>query len=213
MSKEIRGNMGKISEFTVRRMSSYFRLLAELDSRSVPTVSSEQLAELGGITSAQVRKDLSYFGSFGKRGLGYNVTELKEAIKRILGLHQRWSMALFGAGSLGHALFFYQGFPQDGFYFTHVFDADEAKIGTHWNSVEIRRVTEAEDRLKTNPVEIGVITTPDKAAQEVADIMIRAGVKGVLNFAPARVTLPDNMWLRNVNLAVALESLSFYLST
>lgn len=205
--------MGKISEFTVRRMSSYFRLLAELDSRSVSTVSSEQLAELGGITSAQVRKDLSYFGSFGKRGLGYNVTELKEAIKRILGLHQRWSMALFGAGNLGHALFFYEGFQQDGFYFTHVFDADETKIGTHWKSIEIHRVTEAEDRLKTNPVEIGVITTPGKAAQEVADIMIRAGVKGVLNFAPAHVTLPDHMWLRNVNLAVALESLSFYLST
>lgn len=213
MSKEIRGSMGKISEFTVRRMSSYFRLLGELDSRSVSTVSSEQLAELGGITSAQVRKDLSYFGSFGKRGLGYNVTELKEAIKRILGLHQRWSMALFGAGNLGHALFFYEGFQQDGFYFTHVFDADETKIGTHWKSIEICRVTEAEDRLKTNPVEIGVITTPGKAAQEVADIMIRAGVKGVLNFAPAHVTLPDHMWLRNVNLAVALESLSFYLST
>ena len=205
--------MGKISEFTVRRMSSYFRLLAELDSRSVSTVSSEQLAELGGITSAQVRKDLSYFGSFGKRGLGYNVTELKEAIKRILGLHQRWSMALFGAGNLGHALFFYEGFQQDGFYFTHVFDADETKIGARWKSIEIRHVTEAEDCLKTHPVEIGVITTPDKAAQEVADIMIRAGVKGVLNFAPAHVTLPDHMWLRNVNLAVALESLSFYLST
>jgi redox-sensing transcriptional repressor len=205
--------MGKISEFTVRRMSSYLRLLAELDSRRVSTVSSEQLAELGGITSAQVRKDLSYFGSFGKRGLGYNVVELKEAIRRILGLHQRWSMALFGAGSLGHALFFYEGFQQDGFYFTHIFDSDEAKIGTQWKTIEIRPVSEAEERLRTAPVEIGVITTPDKAAQEVADIMIRAGVKGVLNFAPTRVTLPDNMWLRNVNLAVALESLSFYLST
>jgi redox-sensing transcriptional repressor len=193
-------------------LSNYFRILRELEAKGVTTVSSARLAELGGITSAQVRKDLSYFGNFGTRGLGYKVIELKDAVVRILGLNHRWGMALFGAGSLGHALFFHNGFREDGFYFTHVYDIDDNKIGTMWRDVEIRHVREAEDRLRAAPVEIGVLTTPKESAQEVVDLMARVGVKGVLNFAPKRLELPDNMWLRNVNLAVALESLSFYLS-
>jgi redox-sensing transcriptional repressor len=212
MTREIQGNTEKISEFTVRRLSNYFRLLRELEIKGVSTVSSARLAELGGITSAQVRKDLSYFGNFGTRGLGYKVTELKDAVVRILGLNHRWGMALFGAGSLGHALFFHDGFREDGFYFTHVYDVEPTKIGTTWKDVEIRHLREAEDRLRAAPVEIGVLTTPRETAQEVVDLMARVGVKGVLNFAPTRLELPDNMWLRNVNLAVALESLSFYLS-
>lgn len=212
MTREIQGNTEKISEFTVRRLSNYFRILHELESKGVTTVSSAKLAELGGVTSAQVRKDLSYFGNFGTRGLGYKVTELKDAVIRLLGLNHRWAMALFGAGSLGHALFFHDGFRQDGFYFTHIYDVEEDKIGTFWRDVEIRHVREAEDRLRAAPVEIGVLTTPKETAQEVVDLMARVGVKGVLNFAPIRLELPDNMWLRNVNLAVALESLSFYLS-
>jgi len=212
MTREIQGNTEKISEFTVRRLSNYFRLLRELEVKGVNTVSSARLAELGGITSAQVRKDLSYFGNFGTRGLGYKVIELKDAIVRILGLNHRWAMALFGAGSLGHALFFHDGFREDGFYFTHIYDVDETKIGMTWKDIEIRGLREAEERLISNPVEIGVLTTPKETAQEVVDLMARVGVKGVLNFAPTRLNLPDNMWLRNVNLAVALESLSFYLS-
>ena len=212
MTREIQGNTEKISEFTVRRLSNYFRILRELEVKGVTTVSSARLAELGGITSAQVRKDLSYFGNFGTRGLGYKVIELKDAVVRILGLNHRWGMALFGAGSLGHALFFHNGFREDGFYFTHIYDIDDDKIGTTWGDVEIRHVREAEDRLRAAPVEIGVLTTPKESAQEVVDLMARVGVKGVLNFAPKRLELPDNMWLRNVNLAVALESLSFYLS-
>jgi redox-sensing transcriptional repressor len=212
MTREIQGNTEKISEFTVRRLSNYFRILRELEIKGVTTVSSARLAELGGITSAQVRKDLSYFGNFGTRGLGYKVTELKDAVIRILGLNHRWGMALFGAGSLGHALFFHDGFREDGFYFTHVYDVEEAIVGTLWRDVEIRHVSEAEERLRAAPVEIGVLTTPKETAQDVVDLMARVGVKGVLNFAPVRLELPDNMWLRNVNLAVALESLSFYLS-
>jgi redox-sensing transcriptional repressor len=212
MTREIQGNTEKISEFTVRRLSNYFRLLRDLEVKGVNTVSSARLAELGGITSAQVRKDLSYFGNFGTRGLGYKVSELKEAIVKILGLDGRWSMALFGAGSLGHALFFHDGFREDGFFFKHIYDVDESKVGTVWRTIEIRHLREAEERLTADPVEIGVLTTPKETAQEVVDLMARVGVKGVLNFAPTRLELPDNMWLRNVNLAVALESLSFYLS-
>ena len=203
----------KISEFTIRRLSSYFRILSDLEQKGIPTVSSARLAELGGITSAQVRKDLSYFGNFGTRGLGYKVGELKGAIVGILGLHKKWTMALFGAGSLGHALFFHQGFRDDGFFFTQLFDSDDSKIGQKWMDVEINPVGQAEAVLRSKPVDIGVIATPKQAAQEVVNILIRLGVTGVLNFAPVQLSVPDNVMLRNVNLAVALESLSFFLTS
>lgn len=204
--------MERISEFTIRRLSSYYRILLDLEQKSVPTVSSAKLAELCGVTSAQVRKDLSYFGNFGTRGLGYQVGELKTAIESILGLDRRWTMALFGAGSLGHALFFHKGFQDDGFFFTHLFDADPEKLGERWEGVEIRPVGEASSNLKVDPVDIGVIATPANAAQDVADILIGLGVKGILNFAPRQLVAPKTVRLRNVNLAVALESLSFFLS-
>jgi redox-sensing transcriptional repressor len=208
----IEGDVGKISEFTVRRLSNYFRILNDLEKRNIMTVSSARLAELGNITSAQVRKDLSYFGNFGTRGLGYKVDELKQAIMKILGLDRQWTLALFGAGFLGHALFFHEGFREDGFYFRHVFDIDPEKIGTSWGKVTIEDQRKMEELLRNDPVEIGVIATPPEAAQDIVDVICRTGARGVLNFAPSQVTVPDGVWLRNVNLAVALESLSFYLS-
>jgi redox-sensing transcriptional repressor len=196
----------------VRRLSNYFRILNDLEKRNIMTVSSARLAELGNITSAQVRKDLSYFGNFGTRGLGYKVDELKQAIMKILGLDRQWTLALFGAGFLGHALFFHEGFREDGFYFRHVFDIDPEKIGTSWGKVTIEDQRKMEELLRNDPVEIGVIATPPEAAQDIVDVICRTGARGVLNFAPSQVTVPDGVWLRNVNLAVALESLSFYLS-
>lgn len=204
--------MEKVSEFTVRRLSNYYRILLDLEKRGIPTVSSQRLAELGGITSAQVRKDLSYFGNFGTRGLGYSVTELKSAIMEILGLGSTWTMALFGAGSLGQALYYHQGFREDGFYFKHVFDVDVAKVGTKWQEIEIEHQRTAEDVLRKDRVQIAVIATPPEAAHDIADIVVRVGIKGILNFAPTQLSVPEGVSLRNVNLAVALESLSFYLS-
>lgn len=204
--------MEKISEFTVRRLSNYFRILLDLEKRGIPTVSSQRLAELGGITSAQVRKDLSYFGNFGTRGLGYSVAELKTAIMQILGLNHEWSMALFGAGSLGQALFFHQGFREDGFHFKHVFDVDEKRIGTKWLDVPITHQRQAEEILRREPVAIAVIATPPGAAQDIVDLLVRVGTRGILNFAPTQLSVPEGVSLRNVNLAVALESLSFFLS-
>jgi redox-sensing transcriptional repressor len=185
----------------------------DLSQKSIATVSSATLAELCGVTSAQVRKDLSYFGNFGTRGLGYQVGELKGAIGSILGLDRRWTMALFGAGSLGHALFFHQGFKDDGFYFTHIFDVEPTKIGIRWEAMEIRPVSEARNILGADPVDIGVIATPAKSAQEVADILVENEVNGILNFAPKRISVPEKVRLRNVNLAVALENLTFFLSS
>jgi redox-sensing transcriptional repressor len=202
----------RVSEFTVRRMSTYYRILLGLERHGVETVSSASLAELCGVTSAQVRKDLSYFGSFGTRGLGYQVTDLKGAILKILGLNRKWTMALFGAGSLGHALFFYEGFRDDGFFFTHIFDADPQRVGEKWHEVEIVSSVEAKRTLENTPVDIGVIATPEESAQDVADMLVALGVRGILNFAPKQLTVPANVRLRNVNLAVALESLSFMLS-
>jgi len=202
----------KISEFTVRRLSTYYRILLDLEQKAATTISSARLAELCGVTSAQVRKDLSYFGNFGTRGLGYQVDELKGAIENILGLNKRWTMALFGAGSLGHALFFHQGFREDGFFFTHVFDTDGSKIGHKWEDVEIRPFGEAKAVLKADPVDIGVIATPVQSAQDVANLLVERGVHGILNFAPRQLVVPKEARLRNVNLAVALESLSFFLS-
>lgn len=204
--------MEKISEFTVRRLSNYYRILLDLEKQGTPTVSSQRLAELGGITSAQVRKDLSYFGNFGTRGLGYSVSELKGAIMQILGLTTHWTMALFGAGSLGHALFYHQGFREDGFFFKYVFDVDAEKVGTRWLDVEISHQRDAEGILRRDPVQIAVIATPPDAAQEIAALLGRVGIKGILNFAPTQLAVPEGVSLRNVNLAVALESLSFYLS-
>lgn len=204
--------MDKISEFTVRRLSSYYRILHDLEANSISTVSSAKLAKLCDVTSAQVRKDLSYFGNFGTRGLGYQVQELKGAIEKILGLNRKWTVALFGAGSLGHALFFHRGFKEDGFYFTRIFDVDAGKVGGRWRDVEIRPVAEARSVLAENKVDIGVIATPAEAAQEIADLLVDVGVGGVLNFAPIQLRIPKEVGLRNVNLAVALESLSFFLS-
>jgi redox-sensing transcriptional repressor len=206
------GDMDKISEFTIRRLSNYFRILNELEKRGITTVSSARLAELGSITSAQVRKDLSYFGNFGTRGLGYKVSELKEAIVQILGLDHKWTLVLFGAGFLGHALFNHGGFREDGFHFKHIFDIDDAKVGQKWRDVTIEAQRTAAETLAKDPADIAVITTPLGAAQEIVDLTTDAGIKGILNFAPTQLSIPDGVWLRNVNLAVALESLSFYLS-
>lgn len=202
----------KISEFTVRRLSSYYRILSDLEQKKVRTVSSAKLAQLGGITSAQVRKDLSYFGNFGTRGLGYDVSELKSEIIRILGLNHSWTLALFGAGSLGHALYFHQGFRKDGFFFKYLFDVNPDKVGKKWEENEILPLDKARELLAKDPVDIAVIATPKEAAQKIVDLAIESKVKGILNFAPLELTVPKGVSLRNVDLTVALESLSFSLS-
>ncbi len=205
--------MEKISEFTVRRLSSYYRILNDLQRGAVKTVSSSTLADLGGITPAQVRKDLSYFGSFGTRGLGYKVEDLCDKIKSILGLDRKWTMALFGAGSLGHALFFFQGFRDDGFVFKHIIDVDKKKIGKKWENVEIAPFERARALLKKRPVDIGVLAVPAEEAQAIVDLLAKLDIRGILNFSPKKLQVPAHVMPRNVNLAVALESLSFFLSS
>jgi redox-sensing transcriptional repressor len=201
----------RASEPSVRRLSAYYRVLAALQDENAETVSSYALARRAGVTPAQVRKDLSGFGQFGKRGTGYPVTALRREIQGILGLDRPWRMALAGAGNLAHALFAYKEFPAEGFHFLALFDRDPAKIGQPWNGLRVEPVERLVPVAREKAVEIGVITTPAAAAQEVCDLFVEGGVRGILNFAPRKLFVPGHVSLRNVNLAIELESLSFAL--
>ncbi len=199
----------KISDSTVRRLSHYLRILEVLEADGRTTVSSDDLAERGGMTPAQVRKDLSHFGSFGKRGLGYPVPVLRGRIADILGLGREWSVCLVGAGRLGAALYQYDGFRRQGFRFVAVFDNDPAKIGRRWGAVTIDDVADVARVAREREVEIGIVVTPAEGAQEAADRLAEAGVEAILNFAPRKLSVPPEVALRDVNLVIELEGLSF----
>ncbi len=201
----------RISDYAVRRISGYYRVLGELRGEGETTVSSYGLARRAGATPAQVRKDLSLFGHFGKRGTGYSVVKLQAEIRSILGLDRRWRVCLVGAGNLAHALVAYKEFAREGFEILAVFDNDPEKFGQAWNGLQVQPVEEFAGHVRNLDLQIGIITTPAAAAQEVADLMVRAGIPGILNFAPRKLFVPDEVRLRNVNLAIELESLSFAL--
>jgi redox-sensing transcriptional repressor len=204
--------MRKIAESTVRRLSLYLRFLEEFEEQGMETVSSEALAARGGTTSAQVRKDLSFFGSFGKRGLGYSVPELVRKLRDILGLGRTYRVAMIGAGKIGSALVQYRGFRQRGFDIVAIFDTDPAKIGKAWNGLVVKDLKELEPELRRSPVEIAVVVTPGEAAQAVTDRVVALGVKAILNFAPIQLTVPDDVVVKTVNLALELETLSYALT-
>lgn len=204
--------MRKVADSTVRRLSLYLRFLEDFEHQGTETVSSESLAHLGGTTSAQVRKDLSCFGSFGKRGLGYRVPELAGQLREILGLTRRYRVAMIGAGKIGSALVHYRGFHQRGFDIAAIFDADASKIGRHWKGLTVRDVAELEAVLGAEPMDMAVIVTPAEAAQGTADRLVKLGVKALLNFAPVQLAVPEDVIVKNVNLALELETLSYALN-
>lgn len=204
--------MKKVSEPTIGRLSLYLRLLMELAASGVKTVSSEDLAARSGTTAAQVRKDLSLFGTFGKRGLGYGVSELESRLRGILGLGQRWPVALVGAGRIGSALFGYENFRRQGFYIEAVFDADPAKIGEGWNGLVVESDDELERIVSDRGIEIAVIAVPAAAAQKVVDRLVSSGVRGILNFAPTRLEVPESVEVKTVDMAMEMEGLSYALT-
>jgi redox-sensing transcriptional repressor len=204
--------MKKVSTSTVGRLSLYLRLLAELAAEGSATVSSEELAQRAGVTAAQVRKDLSLFGTFGKRGLGYGVDELIAALRSILGLERRWRVALIGAGKIGAALLGYQDFRRQGFYIEAVFDADPAKVGERWHGHVVRTDEGMESVLERERIDIAILAVPAEAAQAVVERVVRAGVRAVLNFAPTKLVVPADVVVKNVNMAVELEGLSYALA-
>lgn len=204
--------MRKISDPTVRRLALYLRFLEQSAVQGLATISSADLAHRGGTTSAQVRKDLSFFGSFGKRGLGYSVPELAGRIRDILGLKRSHRVVLVGVGKMGGALLHYQGFRQHGFDFAAIYDRDPKKIGSHWNGLVVRDIRHMEADLKREPTDIAIVVTPAEAAQDVADRLVRAGVKAILNFAPVQLVVPLDVTVQSVNMALELETLSFALA-
>lgn len=203
--------MTRIADSTVRRLSLYLRFLEEFEEQGIQTVSSKALAARGGTTSAQVRKDLSFFGSFGKRGLGYAVPELVSKLRDILGLRRTYRVVVMGAGKIGSALAHYRGFAQRGFHIAAVYDSDASKAGKMWNGLRVRHAADLEQDLAREPVDIAIIVTPAESAQRVVDRLVRAGVRAILNFAPARLEVPDTVIVKNVNMALELEALSFAL--
>ena len=204
--------MRRIADSTVRRLSLYLRFLEESTQRGLVTISSDELARRGGTTSAQVRKDLSFFGSFGKRGLGYSVPELTESLREILGLRRDWQVIIVGAGKIGTALAQYRGFRQRGFHVTAVYDRDPKKIGTRWDTLTVRDMSDIERDIAKDHPDIAVLTTPADEAQSVVDRLVAAGMRAMLNFAPIQLQVPSEVTLKNVNMAMELEGLSFALT-
>ena len=199
-----------IPEATVGRLPVYLRALVELAESGSPTVSSEALADLTGVNSAKVRKDLSHLGSYGTRGVGYDVAYLVHQIRRELGLTQHWPIVIAGIGNLGHALANYRGFAERGFRPTALVDNDPAKVGEEVGGLTIRPVEDLPAIAGEHDALIGVICTPAPAAQAVADAMVRAGVRSILNFAPVALVVPEGVAVRKVDLAVELQILTYY---
>jgi redox-sensing transcriptional repressor len=204
--------MKKVSEPTIGRLSLYLRLLMELSEAGVGTVSSEQLASRSGTTAAQVRKDLSLFGTFGKRGLGYSVDDLERRLRSILGLEQRWRVVLVGAGRIGAALFGYENFRRQGFYIEAVFDSDPSKVGQRWNGLVVQPDGALEGVVEEGEIEIAVVAVPARAAQAVVDRLVGAGIRGILNFAPTQLEVPADVVVKSVDMALEMEGLSYALT-
>jgi redox-sensing transcriptional repressor len=188
-------------------------VLTEIEADGADTASSDELAGRCGTTAAQVRKDLSFFGTFGKRGRGYSVPELMTALRSILGLERRYRVALVGAGRIGAALLGYTDFQRQGFYIEAVFDADPSKVGQRWGAMQIRSDTELEDALASEAIDIVITAVPAESAQAVVDRVVAAGVHAILNFAPTKLHVPPEVALKNVNMALELEGLSFALAS
>lgn len=192
------------------RLPVYLRTLLDVQDDGFDTVSSERLAELAGVNAAKVRKDLSWLGSYGTRGVGYDVDQLLLEISRELGLTRDWPVAIIGVGNLGAALANYGGFGDRGFPVAALVDADRAKVGTTVAGHVVRHIDDLDDIVRGERIAIGIIATPSAGAQEVADRLVDAGVTSILNFAPAVVNVPEVVTLRKVDLALELQVLSFY---
>ena len=200
-----------IPEATVARLPIYLRALLDLaEGRGETNVSSEELASLAGVNAAKVRKDLSYLGSYGTRGVGYDIEYLLYQITRELGLTQDWPAAIVGVGNLGRALASYKGFSERGFRISALFDVDDSVVGTEVGGLEVKHLDDLKDTVVSDGITIGIIATPPVSAQEVAERLVDAGIKSILNFAPAVVAVTPDVNVRKVDLSIELQILSFY---
>lgn len=202
----------KIPEAAIKRLPVYLRVLEEVQAAEVPIVSSAELAERTGFSPEQIRKDLAYFGAFGTRGVGYDTTLLRRRISKILGLHQGVRACLVGAGHLGYALARYSLSKHKDVRIAAIFDADPAKVGTEIMGVPISPLSEMGPIIREAGVKIGIITVPATEAQSTADQLVAAGIEAILNFAPAKLRVPSQVFVQNIDLTIELQSLAYYTS-
>ena len=201
-----------ISKATIDRLPLYYRTLRQIQEENVEIVSSDELGKRIDVTPEQIRKDLATFGEFGKKGVGYYVRELIRNIGEILGLHRNWNIAIVGAGHLGWALANYRNFTSLGFTLAAIFEVDPAKIGLTVGGLEVQPAANLCDVIREKEIQIGIITVPAERAQQVADELVAAGIKGIWNFAPIRLTVPSHVTVISEDLSVGLSSLSYFLS-
>lgn len=201
----------QVSITVIKRLPKYYRYLGDLLTKSINRISSQELSNLTGFTASQIRQDLNNFGGFGQQGYGYNVEELHKQLGKILGLDQQYNAVIVGAGNIGYAIAYYRGFSDSGFNMVAMFDDNPNRIGTKYKEHQVNDLKDLGDYLKNNKVDIGIITTPKDIAQNVADIFIEGGVKGIWNFATIDLNLPEDVILENVRLTESLFTLSYYL--
>lgn len=199
----------RISESTIHRLALYYRALSLLEKENFETVSSKELAKREKLTPAQVRKDLSLFGSFGTRGLGYPVEDLHKQIATILGIDRVWRVALVGIGNIGSALVSYKEFIRQGFHIVKLFDNDQRKIGSNHKGIVVSDIQNLHQELAQDKIEIVIVAVPATVAQYIVDDALKAGVKAFLSFAPINLRVPEDVYVRSVNMAMELEFLSF----
>ncbi len=201
----------EIPEVVINRLPVYARALADLAADGESVVSSQALGERLDVTPAQIRKDLSYFGRFGKQGRGYNVHSLLAKLREILGLDRKWRVCLVGVGRLGQAIAEYGGFEPQGFQIVAVFDSDPAAVGKTVGGALVRHSDDLESFLRTNPVDIGIVAVPAVAAQQVVDRLVNAGIDAILNYAPMAPHVPQNVTIRHIDPVLAMQSMTFYI--
>ncbi len=202
----------KIPESTIRRLSKYYRLLERLIQKGVQHISSDEIGNLEGLTSAQVRKDLSFFGSFGRRGLGYDTSLLNKQIGQILGIHRTWNVAVLGAGSMGSALLHYPELEHHGFLIKAILDNNPQKIGQQVGALVVADIQYMDEIFQHEKIEIAAITVPSDAAQMVTERVVKTGVKAILNFAPRKLDVPQDVVVRQADIAIEMEVLTYYIN-
>jgi len=201
----------EIPDVVIDRLPVYARALAALDRSGRDVVSSQELGAQLGVTPAQIRKDLSYFGRFGKQGRGYNVKRLLEELHQILGLDRTWKMVVVGVGQLGHAVLSYGGFAPQGFHIVAAFDADPSIVGTHIGDLEIKSVESMRQTLQDKHIDIGIVAVPAAAAQSVIDGLVESGVRAILNYAPIAPHVPRHVHVKDIDPVLSLQSMTFHL--
>jgi redox-sensing transcriptional repressor len=204
-------NADKIPDIIIGRLPVYLRALQRLSAKGIQTTSSQELGEIVGISAAQIRKDISQFGEFGKQGTGYSIPFLIERLKDILKVNRVWEVVIVGMGDMGHALARYNGFSNRGFIIKMLFDNDPKKIGQKVGDFEILDISTLGEKIKQNKIKIAMLTVPAAAAQEVAEQLVKAGVKAILNYAPTSITVPTGVRVQHIDPATHLQRMTYYL--